>query len=229
MVASVCSFVVASMRRAPNGAAKGRAGRPRRFDEAAGCAGFPAVLGLAARRLTRCTHCVRCAQTGGGKSDHDARVPRAGRKPCAPRRFIGAPRAARTALCRTSDGMPPARRPPAVQRGRRGPVGAIWESPSSAVPGSARVLARFVNQLVAAVRVQRPKGVERVRRRDPGASSTGKPASAGRLRMSPRGAAPAAPAPVRRTAPPNPRHRSRHAAPRRAAAPAGGSRWAARA
>ena len=63
-------------------AAKGRAGRPRHFDEAAGCAGFPAVLGLAARRLTRCTHCVRCAQTGGGKSDHDARVPRAGRKPC---------------------------------------------------------------------------------------------------------------------------------------------------
>jgi len=41
--------------------------------------------------------------------------------------------------------------PRVVQRGRRGPVGATWESPRSAAAGSARVLARFVLMLVAGV------------------------------------------------------------------------------
>jgi hypothetical protein len=61
-----------------------------------------AVLGLAARRGTRCAPCRRSAQTAATKVLTNAL--RAGRKPCAPRRPRGAPHPAPTGLGRRAFG-----------------------------------------------------------------------------------------------------------------------------
>jgi hypothetical protein len=61
-----------------------------------------AVLGLAARRGTRCAPCRRSAQTAATKVFTNAL--RAGRKPCAPRRPRGAPHPAPTGLGRRAFG-----------------------------------------------------------------------------------------------------------------------------
>ncbi len=52
----------------------------------------PAVLGLVARRTTRCAHCVRYAQTGCDESDYEARCARGpqGLRSSAPRRRAAA-------------------------------------------------------------------------------------------------------------------------------------------
>jgi hypothetical protein len=72
------------------GASLGRSGAER--------ADCTAVLGLAARRGTRCAPCRRSAQTAATRMFTNAL--RAGRKPCAPRRPRGAPHPAPTGLGR---------------------------------------------------------------------------------------------------------------------------------
>ena len=76
------------------GASLGRSGAER--------ADCTAVLGLAARRGTRCAPCGRFAQTAATKGLTNAL--RAGRKPCAPRRPRGAPHPAPTGLGRRAFG-----------------------------------------------------------------------------------------------------------------------------
>ena len=76
------------------GASLGRSGAER--------ADCTAVLGLAARRGTRCAPCRRSAQTAATKVLTNAL--RAGRKPCAPRRPRGAPHPAPTGLGRRACG-----------------------------------------------------------------------------------------------------------------------------
>ena len=55
-----------------------RTGRPLRLDEAVGACGAdcPALLGLVARRTTRCAHFVRCARTSAASQNwkHAARA-----------------------------------------------------------------------------------------------------------------------------------------------------------
>jgi hypothetical protein len=76
------------------GASLGRSGAER--------ADCTAVLGLAARRGTRCAPCRRSAQTAATRMLTNAL--RAGRKPCAPRRPRGAPHPAPTGLGRRAFG-----------------------------------------------------------------------------------------------------------------------------
>ena len=68
--------------------AKAHPGWPRRLAEADLAArGLPCASRSHGRRITRSTHCVRCAQTGCGKSVYEAREYARGHEPCDARRF----------------------------------------------------------------------------------------------------------------------------------------------
>ncbi len=85
-------------RRASIGAARAvRAARGASMRRSAG-ADCAAVLGLAAPRRNSLREQARCVQTPAASMKTMRASTRAGREPCAPRRLIGAPQAARSAL-----------------------------------------------------------------------------------------------------------------------------------
>jgi hypothetical protein len=105
--------------------------------------GFPAVLGLIARRETRFTHCVRCVRTIA-TSQKLKRAVRATMSPV----LLGAAYVAADAHPPTALLASPrhARRTPRTfPRGGRYPAGAISGAASSAGLRAARVSARFVH------------------------------------------------------------------------------------
>ena len=96
-LAGLRSFVACEASTVVAQAARGRA-RPlsrRRSSLRADC---PAVLGLVARRRTRCASCARCAQTTA-PSQFTRRAFARGHKPCAPRRRPFAPEPTRPQPC----------------------------------------------------------------------------------------------------------------------------------
>ena len=113
-----------------------RAGRGASLERSALCADSPAVLGLAACRITRYVRFALCAQTDAA-SQRWMRAARAAASPA----LLGAPEARRDLPGRAFAAAPVAlrtRAPTALQRGRRCPVGAISVATRSAGPRSAR-------------------------------------------------------------------------------------------
>ena len=100
---------------------------------------------------------------GRARSTCRRREGRAGR----PRRLIARRGRPASALAGTNRGMPPVCRPPMAQRGRRGPVGATGSRRAAQCRVGARTRGKPARRRCS--ECKRPKGVERVRRRDPGA------------------------------------------------------------
>ena len=118
--------------------AKARAGSRQRLDEAVDACGAdcPALLGLVARRITRCARCARSAQTDAA-SQLWRRAARAATRPA----VLGASYARCRPPARSFAGATPAcpgHATTAARRDRGSPAGAISGSASSAGPGEAR-------------------------------------------------------------------------------------------
>jgi hypothetical protein len=161
-------------------AAKPVQGRPRRFGEAAGCAGCPAMLpalALAHNSL----RAARCARTDA-PSQLLMRAARAARAAA----LLGASQAHRVLPCAVFGAAPcgGGRTRPRT-RARRCPAGAICAATRSAAPGSARASALRGLTRRYCLNVA-PAGREVSYRRDPGASTAVQSTRSGdRCSMSP--------------------------------------------
>ena len=155
-------------------AAKACADTRQRFTKAVACGDCLALLGLAARRGTRCA--LRATLKQPRQASQRARFAR-GRKPCAAQRFRGALPGVRARLCREIVGAPPVEsKPPGFAAGgarrgrslwRRGAQIRGWRALARFVSDSPRLLERSAQRVASSAaqpRIEHRSAVEAKRR-----------------------------------------------------------------